>query len=157
MKLKFKSQNFQTQAVNAAVDFVYLPRKAKSPLSVVDKRQISPLPEIGQGNALYIGQKTLTVNIHTVQKRNSPSLTPSAEDCQFCIEMETSASKIYVYTKTIFELNCKYGFTMFVIVVPSVAICVGVHKSFEIIREHFDLQYDNVPCWYFIHNDYFLV
>lgn len=98
MKLKYKSQNFQTQAVNAAVDFVYLPRKAKSPLSVVDKRQISPLPEIGQGNALYIGQKTLTVNIH-VQKRNSPSLTPSAEGCQFCIEMETSTSKTYVYTR----------------------------------------------------------
>ncbi|MBM6939837.1 DEAD/DEAH box helicase family protein, partial [Pseudoflavonifractor phocaeensis] len=76
----------------------------------------------------------------------------AAARCQFCIEMETGTGKTYVYTKTIFELNRKYGFTKFVIVVPSVAIREGVYKSFEITKEHFGLQYDNVPCRYFIYN-----
>ena len=60
--------------------------------------------------------------------------------------METGTGKTYVYTKTIFELNRKYGFTKFVIVVPSVAIREGVYKSFQVTQEHFGLQYDNVPC-----------
>ena len=66
--------------------------------------------------------------------------------------MGTGTGKTYVYTKTIFELNRKYGFTKFIIVVPSVAIREGVYKSFEITKEHFGLQYDNVPCRYFIYN-----
>lgn len=137
MKLKFKSQDFQTQAVNAVVDLFTGQEKTQSTFSVVDERQTSLLPEMGQGNALYIDQETMTANMHTVQKRNNLPLTPSAEDCQFCIEMETGTGKTYVYTKTIFELNRKYGFTKFVIVVPSVAIREGVYKSFEITREHF--------------------
>lgn len=152
MKLKFKSQDFQTQAVNAVVDLFSGQEKTKSTFSVVDERQTSLLPEMGQGNDLYIDQETLTANMHTVQKRNNLPLTPSAVDCQFCIEMETGTGKTYVYTKTIFELNRKYGFTKFVIVVPSVAIREGVYKSFEITKEHFGLQYDNVPCRYFIYN-----
>ena len=100
--------------------------KTKSTFSVVDERQTSLLPEMGQGNALYIDQETMTANMHAVQKRNNLPLTSTAEDCQFCIEMETGTGKTYVYTKTIFELNRKYGFTKFVIVVPSVAIREGV-------------------------------
>ena len=152
MKLKFKSQDFQTQAVNAVVDLFTGQEKTKSTFSVVDERQTSLLPELGQGNALYIDQETMTANMHAVQKRNNLPLTSTAEDCQFCIEMETGTGKTYVYTKTIFELNRKYGFTKFVIVVPSVAIREGVYKSFEITKEHFGLQYDNVPCRYFIYN-----
>lgn len=139
-------------AVNAVVDLFTGQEKTKSTFSVVDERQTSLLPEMGQGNALYIDQETLTSNMHTVQKRNNLPLTPSAKDCQFCIEMETGTGKTYVYTKTIFELNRKYGFTKFVIVVPSVAIREGVYKSFQITQEHFGLQYDNVPCRYFIYN-----
>lgn len=152
MKLKFKNQAFQMDAVNAVVDLFTGQEKTKSTFSVVDERQTSLLPEMGQGNALYIDQETLTSNMHTVQKRNNLPLPPSAKDCQFCIEMETGTGKTYVYTKTIFELNRKYGFTKFVIVVPSVAIREGVYKSFQITQEHFGLQYDNVPCRYFIYN-----
>lgn len=152
MKLKFKNQAFQMDAVTAVVDLFTGQEKTKSTFSVVDERQTSLLPEMGQGNALYIDQETLTSNMHTVQKRNNLPLTPSAKDCQFCIEMETGTGKTYVYTKTIFELNRKYGFTKFVIVVPSVAIREGVYKSFQITQEHFGLQYDNVPCRYFIYN-----
>lgn len=175
MKLKFKSQDFQTQAVNAVVDLFTGQEKTKSTFSVVDERQTSLLPELGQGNALYINQETLTSNMHTIQKRNNLPLTefiPYSEQVtvkdkpithsllpityktapQFCVEMETGTGKTYVYTKTIFELNRKYGFTKFIIVVPSVAIREGVYKSFELTREHFALQYDNVPCRYFIYH-----
>ena len=152
MKLKFKNQTFQTDAVNAVVDLFTGQEKTQSTFSVMDDRQTNFLNELGQGNALYIDQETLTANMHTVQKRNNLPLTPSAEGCQFCIEMETGTGKTYVYTKTIFELNRKYGFTKFVIVVPSVAIREGVYKSFQITQEHFGLQYDNVPCRYFIYN-----
>ena len=152
MKLKFKNQAFQMDAVNAVVDLFAGQEKTRSTFSVMEEAQTNFLNELGQGNALYIDQETLTANMHTVQKRNNLPLTPTAEGCQFCIEMETGTGKTYVYTKTIFELNRKYGFAKFVIVVPSVAIREGVYKSFQVTQEHFVLQYDNVPCRYFIYN-----
>lgn len=152
MKLKFKNQNFQTDAVNAVVDLFIGQEKTQSTFSVMDDRQTTFLNELGQGNALYIDQETLTANMHAVQKRNSLPLTDIAGNMQFCIEMETGTGKTYVYTKTIFELHRKYGFTKFVIVVPSVAIREGVYKSFQVTQEHFGLQYDNVPCRYFIYS-----
>ena len=152
MKLKFKNQNFQTDAVNAVVDLFIGQEKTQSTFSVMDDRQTTFLNELGQGNALYIDQETLTANMHAVQKRNSLPLTDIAGNMQFCIEMETGTGKTYVYTKTIFELHRKYGFTKFVIVVPSVAIREGVYKSFQVTQEHFGLQYDNVPYRYFIYS-----
>ena len=139
-------------AVNAVVDLFIGQEKTQSTFSVMDDRQTTFLNELGQGNALYIDQETLTANMHAVQKRNSLPLTDIAGNMQFCIEMETGTGKTYVYTKTIFELHRKYGFTKFVIVVPSVAIREGVYKSFQVTQEHFGLQYDNVPCRYFIYS-----
>lgn len=152
MKLKFKNQDFQTDAVNAVVDLFAGQEKTRSTFSVVEEKQISLMNDLGIGNALYIDGKAMSDNMHAVQKRNKLPMTPDASDMQFCIEMETGTGKTYVYTKTIFELNRKYGFTKFIIVVPSVAIREGVYKSFEITKEHFGLQYDNVPCRYFIYN-----
>lgn len=71
MKLKFKNQNFQTDAVNAVVDLFIGQEKTQSTFSVMDDRQTTFLNELGQGNALYIDQETLTANMHAVQKRNS--------------------------------------------------------------------------------------
>jgi len=152
MKLKFKNQDFQTDAVNAVVELFTGQEKTRSTFSVVEETQMSIMNDLGIGNAIYIEPQTLSDNMHTVQKRNRLPMTPNAADMQFCIEMETGTGKTYVYTKTIFELNRKYGFAKFIIVVPSVAIREGVYKSFEITREHFGLQYDNVPCRYFIYN-----
>ena len=152
MKLKFKNQDFQTDAVNAVVDLFAGQEKTRSTFSVVEEKQLSLMNDLGIGNALYIDEKALSDNMHAVQKRNKLPMTPDVMNMQFCIEMETGTGKTYVYTKTIFELNRKYGFTKFIIVVPSVAIREGVYKSFEITKEHFDLQYDNVPCRYFIYN-----
>lgn len=170
MKLKFKNQDFQTDAVNAVVDLFSGQEKSKGTFSVDNSDGENFLGDLGVGNVLRIDDAMLAENMHAVQKRNSlpltdanwvgglalpvtlPAVFPERTFPQFCIEMETGTGKTYVYTKTIFELNRKYGFTKFIIVVPSVAIREGVYKSFEVTKEHFGLQYDNVPCRYFIYN-----
>lgn len=170
MKLKFKNQDFQTDAVNSVVDLFTGMAKGVNMFLVDDGAQVAFTGDLGEGNAIVVDDDMLLQNMHAVQKRNNlpltdanwigPNLIPDAEPLeyrertfpQFSIEMETGTGKTYVYTKTIFELNRKYGLTKFIIVVPSVAIREGVYKSFEVTKEHFGLQYDNVPCRYFIYN-----
>ena len=154
MKLKFKHQDFQTDAVNAVVDLFAGQESAHSTFSVETGAQVqmSGMNEMGFGNGLVIDDNALLENMHTVQKRNNLPITDDAKTHQFSIEMETGTGKTYVYTKTIFELNRKYGLTKFIIVVPSVPIREGVYKSFKVTKEHFGLQYDNVPYHYFIYN-----
>ena len=87
-----------------------------------------------------------------IQLRNGlpPSGTLASGD--FTVEMETGTGKTYVYLRTIFELNKRYGFTKFVIVVPSVAIKEGVYKSLQITEEHFKGLYAGVPFDYFLYD-----
>lgn len=66
--------------------------------------------------------------------------------------METGTGKTYVYLRTLFELNKLYGFTKFIIVVPSIAIKEGVYKSLQITQEHFKSLYDNITYDYFIYD-----
>ena len=153
MKLKFKNQAFQTDAVNAVVDLFTGQDKRHSTFSVDHEAQMSfAQNDFGIGNMLLIDKDTLRTNMHTVQKRSNLPLTDDVDEMRFCVEMETGTGKTYVYTKTIFELNKRYGFTKFIIVVPSVAIREGVYKSFEITKEHFAMHYDNASCRYFIYN-----
>ena len=165
MKLKFKNQDFQTDAVNSVVDLFSGQEKTKGTFSVDNNGMDNFLGSMGVSNSMLIDRKKLVDNLHAVQRRNNLPLSDPDKAFtfgvagisgkkipQFCIEMETGTGKTYVYTKTIFELNRRYGFTKFIIVVPSVAIREGVYKSFEVTREHFSLQYDNVPCRYFIYN-----
>ena len=164
MKLKFKTQNFQTDAVNAVADLFAGQDKQTTTFSIVDGesdgQQLKIINEFGIGNAFNIQESNLLINMNRIQKRNNlprtNDLYPFAHyregDRRFCIEMETGTGKTYVYTKTIFELHRRYGFTKFIIVVPSVAIREGVYKSFQITADHFGAHYDNVPCRYFIYN-----
>lgn len=153
MKLKFKTQDFQTDAVNAVCDLFCGQEKSRATFSIVEERQISLLQnEFGVGNALLIDDTALLSNMKAVQRRNKLQLTSDVKSRQFCVEMETGTGKTYAYTKTIFELNRRYGFSKFIIVVPSVAIREGVYKSFQITTEHFGSYYDNVPCRYFIYD-----
>jgi len=69
------------------------------------------------------------------------------------VEMETGTGKTYVYLKTAFELNRRYGFTKFVIVVPSVAIKEGVNKTLQITREHFETLYPSAKGYEFFQYD----
>ena len=153
MKLKFKTQDFQTDAVNAVADLFVGQNKSNATFSVVEEQQISLLQnEFGVGNVMLIDNATLLANMNAIQRRNGLALSGDAESRSFCVEMETGTGKTYVYTKSVFELNRRYGFTKFIVVVPSVAIREGVYKSFQITAEHFGSHYDNVPCRYFIYN-----
>ncbi len=156
MKLKFKKQEFQEKAVNAVADLFKGQEKANATFSIADNSaQFSLLQnEFGFGNKLLIDNETLKSNLHAMQKEHSLPLTEfeSGKALPISIEMETGTGKTYVYTKTILELNKRYGFTKFIIVVPSVAIREGVNKSFQITEEHFKNQYDSVPYRYFIYN-----
>ena len=153
MKLKFKIQPFQTAAVASVVD-LFRGQEKKSGTFTID---IEGQPNLidngyGIGNLLTLSDDELLANMHTVQRQHSLETTEDLQGRHFCIEMETGTGKTYVYTKTIFELNRQYGFSKFIIVVPSVAIREGVHKSFEVTQEHFANLYDNVPIRFFIYN-----
>jgi len=152
MKLKFKNQEFQSIAVDAVADLFTGQERQQSTFQIDGSgNQVALFGEFGVGNAMLIDSDRLVANMNEVQKRsNLPQTDDSAH--RFNIEMETGTGKTYVYTKTIFELNKRYGFTKFVIVVPSVAIREGVCKSLEITQEHFKNQYDNVPYRYFVYD-----
>ena len=93
--------------------------------------------DLGIGNRLTLPDDELLANLHDVQLRNGLAPSDSLASGDFTVEMETGTGKTYVYLRTIFELNKRYGFTKFVIVVPSVAIKEGVYKTLQITEEHF--------------------
>jgi len=111
----------------------------------------------GIGNALQlIVDEELNENLQKVQLRNG--LPPSeplkhGQPLDFTVEMETGTGKTYVYLRTVFELNQRYGFTKFVVVVPSVAIKEGVNKTLQITREHFESLYPGAKGYEFFQYD----
>jgi len=108
--------------------------------------------DLGVGNRLTLLDDELLKNLGDIQLRHG--LAPSSEltSGDFTVEMETGTGKTYVYLRTIFELNKRYGFNKFVIVVPSVAIKEGVYKSLQITEQHFKGLYAGVPCDYFLYD-----
>lgn len=108
--------------------------------------------ELGVGNRLQLLDDELLANLGNIQLRNglAPSTTLASGD--FTVEMETGTGKTYVYLRTIFELNKRYGFNKYVIVVPSVAIKEGVYKSLQMTEEHFRSLYTNTPYEYFLYD-----
>lgn len=108
--------------------------------------------DLGIGNKLTLLDDEIVENLHAIQLRGGlpPSGTLASGD--FTVEMETGTGKTYVYLRSIFELNKRYGFTKFVIVVPSVAIKEGVYKTLQITEEHFKGLYAGVPFDYFIYD-----
>jgi type III restriction enzyme len=108
--------------------------------------------ELGIGNRLALLPEALVENLNSVQLRHALPPTESALPRDFTVEMETGTGKTYVYLRTIFELQKRYGFTKFVIVVPSVAIKEGVYKSLQITEEHFRALYANTPYEYFVYD-----
>jgi type III restriction enzyme len=151
MKLKFKTQDFQTAAVASVVDLFKGQPRSTDTFTIVNEVQRSFDEGLGVRNALTLSGEQIVGNMSAVQKRFSLPVTGDISR-QFCVEMETGTGKTYVYTKTIFELHRQYGFTKFIVVVPSVAIREGVYKSFQITAEHFAAQYDNTPVRCFIYD-----
>lgn len=108
--------------------------------------------DLGIGNRLTLLDDQLVENLHAIQLRNGLPPSGALASGDFTVEMETGTGKTYVYLRTIFELNKRYGFSKFVIVVPSVAIKEGVYKSLQITADHFKGLYANTPFDYFIYD-----
>jgi type III restriction enzyme len=108
--------------------------------------------ELGVGNRLTLLDDELLKNLGDIQLQNSLPPSGALTSGDFTVEMETGTGKTYVYLRAIFELSKRYGFTKFVIVVPSVAIKEGVYKSLQITEEHFKGLYAGVPFDYFLYD-----
>ena len=108
--------------------------------------------DLGIGNRLTLLDDEIFQNLKAIQLRNGLQPSDSLDSGDFTVEMETGTGKTYVYLRTIFELNKRYGFTKFVIVVPSIAIKEGVYKSLQITEEHFRALYSGTPFEYFLYD-----
>lgn len=148
MKLKFKHQDYQSESVNAVIQCFNGQKRHEGILYRVDpgaqpKGQMDIFDESGFKNADFdIDDVRILKNIQTIQKKQhipvSSSLSKNAiASVNLDIEMETGTGKTYCYIKTIFEMYKQYGWSKFIIIVPSIAIREGVYKNFEITAEHF--------------------
>src|SRR3546814_1524277 len=88
------------------------------------------------GNRLSLLDDEIVTNLKDIQLRNGLPPSSALASGDFTVEMETGTGKTYVYLRTVFELNKRFGFTKFVIVVPSVAIKEGVYKTLQRSEEH---------------------
>lgn len=171
MKLQFKIQQYQTDAVESTVDiFNGQPNQGlleykmdQGKVYVIDNGK--RIEQKGMGFSEYdtgykngdivLSEEELLKNIHQIQTQNNIHLSSEVIKrlgaCQLDIEMETGTGKTYVYIKTMFELNKRYGWTKFIVVVPSIAIREGVKKSFDITQDHFMEQYGK-KARYFVYN-----
>lgn len=159
MKLQFDANlEYQEQAVSSVVDLFrgQTPKQSNFTVSLYNamEGQGTFFSTTGIGNKLELDEEDILDNLNEVQLRNGlkQSVTLEHGKYDFDIEMETGTGKTYVYLRTIFELNKAYGFTKFIIVVPSIAIKEGVKKSLDITKEHFDMLFDNTPYDYFVYD-----
>ena len=157
MKLKFDANlEYQEQAVSSVVDLFkgQTPKKSNFTVAFHDMQVDMFSSNNGIGNKLELIEEEILENLHEVQLRNGlpESKVLRKGEYDFDIEMETGTGKTYVYLRTIFELNKVYGFTKFIIVVPSIAIKEGVAKTIEITREHFGMLYNHVPYDAFVYD-----
>src|SRR5690606_36791332 len=165
MKLQFKEQGFQVQAVNAVVACFEgqplktnrftlerskeLIRKARQAAAGAVEIDYSIEEEIGYRNsAIQILENQVLTNIQEVQKKNDLHQSQQIErpkglklGYNLTIEMETGTGKTYTYIRTMYELNKHYGWSKFIVIVPSIAIREGVYKSFQVTQDHFQELY----------------
>lgn len=153
MEIKFQDKlKYQQDAINSAVNlFKGHPNpNGLSPISI----RTPHIVDVIEGNANFFDMSQLSIeeNFYEVQKNNNLPVNKSLKNLDFTVEMETGTGKTYVYLRTILELNKHYGFSKFVIVVPSVAIREGVKKTIDITRKHFSELYNGVSYSDFIFN-----
>ena len=179
MKFNFKIQQYQTDAVESVVrcfkgqpyvDFVSYRRdigniNQTKEISQIDMKFDDDQIAVGltddfddtgfKNENMLITSDQILSNINEVQQNNnvmiSDALVDSMGACSLDVEMETGTGKTYVYIKTMFELNKCYGWSKFIVVVPSIAIREGVKKSFEITQDHFMEQYGK-KARFFVYN-----
>lgn len=170
MKFTFKIQQYQTEAVEAVVyifrgqgmhaNAAYLRdrgienKPADSQLSLLEDEEVYADTGFKNEN-IQLTDEQLLMNIRKQQTVNniklSSALVKDLGRCSLDIEMETGTGKTYVYIKTMFELNKQYGWSKFIVVVPSIAIREGVKKTFEITAEHF-MEHYGKRARFFVYN-----
>lgn len=170
MKFTFKIQQYQTEAVEAVVNVfrgqgmhanaAYLRdrgienKPADSQLSLLEDEEVYADTGFKNEN-IQLTDEQLLMNIRRQQTVNniklSSALIKDLGRCSLDIEMETGTGKTYVYIKTMFELNKQYGWSKFIVVVPSIAIREGVKKTFEITAEHF-MEHYGKRARFFVYN-----
>jgi len=164
MKFNFKIQQYQTDAVDAVVRVFngqghydrirYIRDQGKHQQTTISVPGESD--DFGYRNEqVELSDAQLLDNIRQLQSENnikqSPALIKHLGRCSLDIEMETGTGKTYVYIKTMFELNKRYGWSKFIVVVPSIAIREGVKKTFEITEDHF-MEHYGKKARYFVYN-----
>ena len=163
MKLHFEPNlDYQLQAIEAVCDLFRGQEACRTEFTVTmqrpDLQGVQQLTlgvaetDLGVGNRLTLLDDQLLANLRDVQLRGGLAPSGVLASGDFSVEMETGTGKTYVYLRTIFELQRRYGFTKFVIVVPSVAIKEGVYKSLQITEEHFKGLYAGVPVDFFLYD-----
>lgn len=147
MKLQFKNQKFQSDAAKAVTDAFSHQKNSEMFAYSIDMGSESPdsiFDAVGFRNQpIMLTEEQILANIRGVQMpaQLRPSETINMKDLRLTIEMETGTGKTYTYIKTMYELNRLYGWSKFIIVVPSIAIREGVCKSFQVMSEHFAAEY----------------
>ena len=158
MKLHFESDlPYQAAAIEAVCDLFRGQEICRTEFTVTkdfgQHRAIAGMEnDLGIGNRLTLLDDELLKNLNDIQLRNGLAPSTDLASGDFTVEMETGTGKTYVYLRTVFELNKRFGFTKFVVIVPSVAIKEGVYKSLQIMEEHFRAIYANVPFEFFLYD-----
>ena len=159
MKLRYKHQRFQTEAALAVANaFTGQPKSNGQSDHIVDQGVNQALFVVkGFGNKnVILAPEAVCENVRAIQTEQGLKPVERLQQLQgvgtaLTIEMETGTGKTYTYIKTMYELNARYGWTKFVVVVPSIAIREGVLKSFESMQEHFAQEYGK-RMQYFMYN-----
>ena len=147
MKIQFDGhQDYQQDAIASIVDVFQGQPLAQGEYEIRMEANGSELiSELGLGNRLALNDEALLANVQAVQTRNGLPPSLLLEGRNFSVEMETGTGKTYVYLRTLYELNARYGWTKFVVVVPSIAIREGVWSNIQLTKEHFAGLYGNTP------------
>ncbi|MDE2845560.1 MAG: DEAD/DEAH box helicase family protein [Gemmatimonadota bacterium] len=159
MKLHFEPDlDFQLQAIESVCDLFRGQEVCRTEFTVTadptafQSQLAFAENDLGIGNRLTLLDDEIFENLKKVQLRNGVPKSDSLTSGDFTVEMETGTGKTYVYLRTIFELNKRFGFTKFVIVVPSVAIKEGVYKFIQITEDHFRTLYSGTTFDYFLYD-----
>ena len=159
MKLHFEPDlDFQLQAVEAVCDLFRGQEVCRTEFTVTggysgsEGQLVLPENDLGIGNRLTLLDEEILANLQAIQLRNGLRASDALESGDFTVEMETGTGKTYVYLRTILELNRRYGFTKFIIVVPSVAVKEGAYKSLQMTADHFRALYSGTPFEYFLYD-----
>ncbi|WP_232420151.1 DEAD/DEAH box helicase family protein [Nitrosococcus watsonii] len=164
MKLHFEDDlDYQKAAIDSVVSLFKGQEISRSEFTVISPKNVTVDwietgpgqvdTSLGIGNRLVLVDEEIEENLRKVQLQNGLRPTKKLASGDFTVEMETGTGKTYVYLRTIFELNKNYGFTKFVIVVPSVAIKEGTYKTLQITQEHFEGLYPKAKGYeYFLYD-----